>query len=105
MTLLSGKPTTPSHFAIERGNTELLEIIIEHFGDTGLSIINDGWTLIHTAAQFGRLEMLKFLEKKYKTGFNVTSKNGMTPLHLAVIGGRRQTVQYLVSESPGFLDF
>jgi len=103
-TLESGKPTTPSHFAIEKGNIELLEIIIEHFGDTGLSIINDGWTLIHTAARFGRLEMLKFLEKKYKTGFNVKAKNGMTPLHLAVIGGRRQTVKYLVSESPELVD-
>ena len=54
MTLKSGKPTTPSHFAIERGNKQLLEIILEQFADNRLSVINDGWTLIHTAARFGR---------------------------------------------------
>ena len=38
------------------------------------------------------------MEKKYKTPLNVTTETGMTPLHLAVIGGRQQTVEYLVSQ-------
>ena len=38
------------------------------------------------------------MEKKYKNPLNVTTETGMTPLHLAVIGGRQQTVEYLVSQ-------
>ena len=41
---------------------------------------------------------MNILEKKYKTPLNVTTETGMTPLHLAVIGGRQQTVEYLVSQ-------
>ena len=50
----SGKPTTPTHFAIERNNLKLLEILLEHFTSKVQSVINDGWTLIHTASRFGR---------------------------------------------------
>ena len=42
--------------------------------------------------------MIKILEKINKTPLNVTTETGMTPLHLAVIGGRQQTVEYLVSQ-------
>jgi len=97
-TISSGKFTTPTHFAVERGHLELFEILLEHFSNNGQSIINDGWTLIHTAARSGRLEIINILEKKYKTPLNITTETGMTPLHLAVIGGRQQTVEYLVSQ-------
>ena len=53
-TISSGKFTTPTHFAVERGHLELLEMLLEHFSDNGQSVINDGWTLIHTAARSGR---------------------------------------------------
>ena len=52
----------------------------------------------HTFTHMARLEIINILEKKYKTPLNITTETGMTPLHLAVIGGRQQTVEYLVSE-------
>ena len=58
--------------------------------------------LVHTLAIYflplSSLEIINILEKKCKTPLNVTTETGMTPLHLAVIAGRQQTVEYLVSQ-------
>ena len=73
-TISSGKFTTPTHFAVERGHLELFEILLEHFGDNGQSIINDGWTLIHTAARSGRYSSNK-IRKTQNEHLNIGCQN------------------------------
>lgn len=57
-----------------------------------------GYELIHLAAEIGHLPLLKFLLDKKPTLLNLQDQTGRTPLHFASLKGQVEIVNYLLTK-------
>ena len=55
-------------------------------------------TLVHIAAEFGQLKVVKYFLQTCKYDPNVRETNGVVPLHLAAYGGHFSIVKFLIEE-------
>ena len=78
------------HKAVEAGNVEKLERMVN-------SIDRTGETPLHKATQLGNLKMVKYL---IKAGAQMEEKNskGKTSLHLAAVYGKSEIVKHLIEK-------
>ena len=78
------------HKAVEAGNVEKLERMVN-------SIDKTGETPLHKATQLGNLKMVKYL---IKAGAQMEEKNskGKTSLHLAAVYGKSEIVKHLIEK-------
>jgi cytohesin len=83
---------TPLDVAIERGHTEITELLRKHGGKTIVELS------IHSSATRGNIEAVK---QHLAAGTDVNAKNdtGMTPLHEATRNGHKEIVELLIAKS------
>lgn len=86
---------TPLHDASERGNIDIVRLIL----DTEPDVNAENWqkiTPLHLAASYGRIEVVQLLLER---GANIDAQdsNGMTPLHRAAFQNHSEIVQFLIS--------
>ena len=89
---------TALHYACMYKRIPVINILLhqlKHFDD--LPRDNDGKTPIHTAAQNGNLEGLKYLLETEHLDSEIKDFQGKTPLHVACQAGRSNIVNYLCS--------
>ncbi|CAH8640406.1 unnamed protein product [Schistosoma haematobium] len=68
----------------------------------------NGWTALHYAAKFGKINCLKLLINQYHVNVNTRSRNGRTPLHIAVVHSQHVVIRALVDDfkaDPALMDF
>src|SRR5690606_32522516 len=53
---------------------------------------------LHSAAEIGKLEMVKHLVDNKKVDFNIKDDDGLTPLHKAARTGEFKVVKYLLEK-------
>ena len=78
----------------EEGQWEVANRLVEYVTDS-----TDGWTILHSAAQRGHMEMVKFLVKEASTDVESKDLDGLTPLSHAALNGHLETVKFLVEEA------
>ena len=78
-----GEQYKPIHYAARFGGKKICQFIWERITDIH-EVDSNGWTLLHLAANFGRLSMYNSIMMKFETR-NPFKKFGKreTPLHLA----------------------
>ena len=81
------------------GSASMLRELISNFGHDPACVDDDGNTLLHTAAQCGKDEIVQMLAKEYNSCCSIDSRNsqGQTPLHCACVGGHVGVVEALLS--------
>ena len=85
----------PLHWAIEKGNKEVVELLITCKADVNAK--NErGETPLHWAVHSGRTEMVELLLAN-KADVNAQDSNGWTPLYAAAFIGRKEIVELLLA--------
>ncbi|XP_061190120.1 putative ankyrin repeat protein RF_0381 [Saccostrea echinata] len=85
------------HEAAWSGIVELLKFLVEAKKDRGIRDKTfDGRTVLHQAAEGGRLEMSKYLLDKEPDLLREVDNEGMSVLHTAALGGNIRLFQMLV---------
>ena len=81
------------------GSASMLRELISNFGHDSSCVDDDGNTLLHTAAQCGKNEIVQMLAREYSDRCPIDSRNsqGQTPLHCACVGGHVSVVRILLS--------
>lgn len=84
--------------AINNDKIKIVKDIIRRYPIIVNEKNDNGWTLLHFAADFGKFKIAKLL---IKYGANVNDKNnsGATPLHLAVDSNSLEIVKLLLEHS------
>ncbi|GIY30595.1 hypothetical protein CDAR_461182, partial [Caerostris darwini] len=83
------------HFSAKAPNTNAIEFTLEQGLSTN-SKDNDDQTALHVAANFKRLETVKYLVEVKHFLINDRDIKGKTPLHIAVENDFREVVEYLI---------
>ncbi len=60
------------------------------------------WTALHWAASIGRTDMVRFFVEEGGMNPGVTTPNGETPLFMAAMYNRLETLEYLISTNVNF---
>lgn len=92
---------TRIHDYIRKGDMTGIKKILSYAGaDTvRANLENDGPASIHTAANYGQLEVVKFLlGQEINEDPNLKRMNDFTPLHSAAMEGHTEVVEYLLEK-------
>ena len=92
---MSANKYTPLHLALEKGNMDVFQILM----NAGANIYSKGKnkrTSLHLAAEHGHLELCKELLEKYNFNVHMTDKHELTPLHCAALSGSYELFQYFL---------
>ncbi|KAF1374562.1 hypothetical protein PFLUV_G00230380 [Perca fluviatilis] len=84
---------TPLHWAAAKGHTETVRILIEHGARTCLRT-EHGWTPAHSAAESGRLAVLRLLHSLHAP-IDKEDCCGDKPVRIAEIYGHHDCVRFL----------
>ncbi|XP_063166830.1 ankyrin repeat domain-containing protein 53 [Candoia aspera] len=89
------------HYAASTGQTQWLQISLQKAESPTQSDIN-GFSTLHTAALYGRLDCMKMLIEKYHINVNLASLRGWRSIHLVLgresKGMSLECLQYLLSK-------
>ena len=87
------------HHVCIHGYKKMLKELISNFGYDSTSLDKERNTLLHTAAQHGKYDMVDLLIKAFSIHCPVDSRNirNETPLHLACIAGNARIAKLLLS--------
>tara|TARA_Y100001935_G_C17311760_1_gene517124 strand:- start:11274 stop:11963 length:690 start_codon:yes stop_codon:yes gene_type:complete len=94
------EPTVSWYLAIERGDLEQVERHI-HWNTNINEPFENGNFPIHEAASKGRIILLKILLKN-GAEIDAINKNELTPLEVAILAGRTQAAELLISSNSKF---
>lgn len=83
--------------AARYGFIDIIDYLIKECHFDVNSTDNNGWTALHLAAMYGRLEACKYLVEN-GADINKQRKDGWTPLHTACNNGRVDVIKYLVDK-------
>lgn len=85
--------------AIDSGNIQIVELLLEHVGDIELDrcLDDDGRSLLHGACAQGTPELVRLLKGK-NLDPNAPDRNGLTPLHEASRYGKVEVARALLEE-------
>eukprot|EP01124_Arcella_intermedia_P018006 TRINITY_DN24981_c0_g1_i1.p1 TRINITY_DN24981_c0_g1~~TRINITY_DN24981_c0_g1_i1.p1 ORF type:complete len:280 (+),score=77.47 TRINITY_DN24981_c0_g1_i1:31-870(+) len=84
---------TPLHLAVQKGNKEIVNLLLEHKADLDAQDLRLG-TPLHDAAWKSSTLTKLFLEKG--ASVNAKTVNNRTPLHIAAANGKVNATRYLV---------
>lgn len=89
------------HIAAKEGHTNVMEKIITCLPDAYNLIDNKGRTILHVAAQYGNVRVVRYILKKpnLESIINEPDKEGDTALHLAAIYGHYGVVIMLAADN------
>ena len=91
---IANTKVTPLHLAVQKGNLDIVKILLEAKADPNLASI-DGATPLHLAALSGNLGVVEALLKADAKP-NLAMNDGYTPLHLALQKGNLGVVKVLL---------
>ena len=83
--------------AIEKDNVAELQEYLLHPETVINAVDSEGFSLLHKAAQLGRLECLKLLLVHPQINVNINGADGRTPLFCAIENGSYDCIQTLLS--------
>ena len=90
---------TPLWLQFNYGSLEGLKMLIENGADAnGYFNKEKGDRFIHVMAQFGNLDLVKFLVEKGQADIHVKNNEGKTALDIAMENGHSEVVEYLKSK-------
>lgn len=84
------------HWAADRGNAQILEILLKHGADVNVQDLEGGQTALHYAASCGHFECASTL-LKYKADPSVCDANSATSLDLAAESNENDIIALLQS--------
>ena len=84
------------HSAVFNGELAKVQLLVEVFHCSPLSVNREGHTALHTAAAVGELTILKYFIEDKLVNAATESVRKETPLHCAAENGHLSTVMYLV---------
>ncbi|XP_044301078.1 ankyrin repeat domain-containing protein 66 [Varanus komodoensis] len=84
---------TPLHWAAAKGHSKTVKLLVEHGAQPCLRT-EAGWTPAHSAAEFGRLGVLKTLHALHAS-IDAADLYGDTPKRIAEIYGHKDCVKFL----------
>jgi len=95
--LVAADPTLAIFAAAILGNTETLEQLLAGNRSLISAVSSDGWTPLHLAAFFGKLDAARLLlNKGAQVAARSTNEMRNTPLHAAAAGRHAQVVKLLL---------
>ncbi|KAK5999142.1 Ankyrin repeat domain-containing protein 50 [Cladobotryum mycophilum] len=95
-TIMGDDGWTPLGLAINKGNTEIVKLLLDHNVDIVRPMIG-GWTPINVAASRGHFDIFKLLLDR-KADINIRSLSGWSPLTSASAGGYVEIVKLLLDK-------
>ncbi|KAK9479522.1 ankyrin repeat-containing domain protein [Lipomyces japonicus] len=92
--------------AIIKNNLEIVKRLLRRFPDLLLNTeTSNGWTSLHYAAHYGHFEICVYLASIGHDANEISVDiEGYTPLHLASMQNREQTIHFLAQKFPTTLD-
>ncbi|KAK9689853.1 hypothetical protein RND81_09G086000 [Saponaria officinalis] len=87
------------HAAARGGNLEILKELLLNCSDVSGFRDCQGYTILHSAAGKGQIEVVKDLTKRYDI-IGMTDNHGNTELHVAAYKGHSSVVETLILASP-----
>ncbi|XP_054758571.1 ankyrin repeat and SOCS box protein 3-like [Lytechinus pictus] len=84
---------TPLYIATQENYVDIVKVLLER-GASPKILVEDGYLPIHVAAYKGHTDCLELLLVHYDTYTTLDCPD--TPLHLAIEGGQRETVKFLI---------
>ena len=85
------------------GSVELVKYLISKQCDV-LDKDSDGWTVLHKACKYGKLELVKYLVENYPELLTIRDKEGQSSFLVAGQSGSVELVEYLISKGCDALD-
>ncbi|OMO71948.1 hypothetical protein CCACVL1_18010 [Corchorus capsularis] len=88
---------TPLHYVAHLGAVDTCNLFLKYI-DTSTAYMRDkaGMSLIHIAAKEGETVILQILANRYPEMWDLQDNNGQTSLHLAVVGGKLDSVKFIL---------
>ncbi|XP_043928590.1 ankyrin repeat domain-containing protein 10 [Protopterus annectens] len=88
----------PLHRACRDGDINALCLLLEHATGSDLSAEDSfyGWTPLHWAAHFGKLECIMKLVQTGAAVNTITTRFAQTPAHIAAFGGHQECLLWLI---------
>ncbi|XP_071495629.1 uncharacterized protein [Diadema antillarum] len=84
---------TPLYIATQENYIDIVRLLLERGANSQL-LVEDGYLPIHVAAYKGHMRCLELLLGEHDTYTSLDCPD--TPLHLAIEGGQRETVKFLI---------
>lgn len=82
--------------AAERGHVSMVRLYLDHRPFLLLNFDYDSWNVLHRAAEFGHLDIVKLLLSKHGVNPSIGKPFGTTPLHCAASQGHKEIVRMLI---------
>jgi len=86
---------TPLHLAAEKGNCDVVQLLLESGAEENAVAADSGCTSLHYAASLGHVDLCELLVR-YGADSDVQNSRLETPLHLAVARGHTEVVALLL---------
>jgi len=89
---------TPLRWAVQMGNVEIIEMLINQYNTDVNFRPKNGFTALHTAAEFNRDERITVMLLAAGSDANVIDEEGRSPLDLAIMG-RKAAIAPLIEKA------
>eukprot|EP00405_Crypthecodinium_cohnii_P008093 CAMPEP_0206421632 /NCGR_PEP_ID=MMETSP0324_2-20121206/1561_1 /ASSEMBLY_ACC=CAM_ASM_000836 /TAXON_ID=2866 /ORGANISM="Crypthecodinium cohnii, Strain Seligo" /LENGTH=341 /DNA_ID=CAMNT_0053885759 /DNA_START=185 /DNA_END=1210 /DNA_ORIENTATION=- len=99
LNMVSEFPTPALLEAAEHGEADALKQ--QPCKNSVMATDDEMMTLLHKAAMYGRLDVFKFLWMREVSGRRRVNEHGNMAIHLAILNGRLNIVQYIVKDGRG----
>ncbi len=95
----TGEGKTPAHIAARYGKINILDSLYQRDEESFRRLDNDEWSVLHHAAVGGKEDTIRWvLDGKGFTNIDAPTGNGITVLHLAILGKHCDMLRMLITE-------